>query len=434
MGTIDRSAEIDRYLKRLFPIHRSITGEGVRETLRILGEIVPLEMKEYPSGEQVYDWTIPKEWVIRDAWIKNSRGEKVVDYGKSNLHVMSYSVPVRATLSLNELAGHLYFLENMPDAIPYRTSYYREDWGFCLSYDDYRRYFRDGETYEAHIDSDLHDGCLTVGEVLIPGRKSREYLISTYICHPSLANDNLSGTILTAFLARELMGMQLNFSYRIIFVPETIGAIAYCARNEDAMRKIEAGFVATTVAGPGKYGYKQSFDPGHPINSAVEHAFRESGIDFVTYPFDIHGSDERQYSSQSFRINVVTLCRDKYYEYACYHTSKDDLAFVSPERVDESLRLYLRAISLLDGSPVYRSLYPNCEVMLSKRGLYPHTGGAFLPEAEGYGESDLILWLLFYCDGVRPIYDIAHKLKVPVELLLRVAERLRKEGLVEWVD
>ena len=282
---IDFATEIDTYLKRLFPINRSITGNGNRETLRILQEIVPIKIVEYPTGQQVYDWVIPREWNIRAAWIKNSSGEKIIDFQKSNLHVVNYSVPVHDHMKLAELNEHLHFREDLPSAIPYRTSYYNENWGFCLPYNDYKKYFNNKDTYEVFIDSELENGSLTIGELLVKGKSDKEYLISTYICHPSLANDNLSGFLMTAMLARQLLNIDLTFSYRIIFVPETIGAISYCANNEEAMKRILAGFVVSSVGGPGRFGYRQSWQKDCFINTMVEDTFLENGIEnFKIYP------------------------------------------------------------------------------------------------------------------------------------------------------
>lgn len=428
---IERKGEIDAYLKRLFPICRSITGKGNRETLKVLQEIAPITIKEYPSGMQAYDWTIPREWNIRDAWIKNSRGEKLVNFQNSNLHVVNYSIPVHKKVAFSELNEHLHWHERLPDAIPYRTSYYRENWGFCVSYNGYRKNFREDDEYEVYIDSSLEQGSLSIGELLVPGKTDKEYLLSTYFCHPSLANDNLSGTILTAFLARELLKKDLHFSYRIIFVPETIGAIAYCAQNEAAMKKIDCGFVITTVGGPGKFSHKQSYNKDHMINRIVEDVFRESGVEHITYPFDIHGSDERQYSSIGFRINATSICKDKYYEYDCYHTSRDDLSFISPEAIDQSLELYVKAIDKLDKNILYANMSPHCEIMLSKHDLYPKTGGGLLPTSNTLSDLDVLLWLLFYADGKTALYEIAGKLRAPLERVYSAAELLASKGILK---
>jgi len=343
------AAEIDAYLKRLFPICRSITGNGNRETLRILQEIVPLTIHEVLSGTQVYDWTIPDEWNIRDAWVADADGRRIVDFKASNLHVVSYSTPIRAALGWDDLRPHLHTHPELPEAIPYRTSYYKRDWGFCVNQSQYQELEQLKGPFQVVIDSTLEAGSLTYGELLLPGQSNQEILISTYICHPSMANDNLSGMIMTAFLARELERIgKSNYGYRFVWVPETIGAITYCAHNETAMKNITSGFVVTCVGGPGPFGCKQSFDAADAINYAIERSFKNAGIDdFVLYPFDIHGSDERQYSSPGFRINMASLTKDRYYEFPYYHTSLDDQEFISAENVYQSLTLHLSAIRYL---------------------------------------------------------------------------------------
>ena len=428
----DLMAEIDTYLKRLFPICRSITGNSNRETLRILQEIVPLSVHEVPTGTQVYDWTIPDEWNIRDAWIKDSTGEKVIDFQKSNLHVVNYSIPIHDRMNLVELNEHLHFREDLPTAIPYRTSYYSENWGFCLSYNDYKRYFNGKETYEVFIDSELKKGSLSIGELIVKGKSNKEYLISTYICHPSLANDNLSGFVLTAFLGRELLNRELNFTYRIIFVPETIGAISYCANNEEVMKKIMAGFVVSSVGGPGRFGYRQSWEKTHFINSMIEKTFDENGIDnFKMYPFDIHGSDERQYSSQGFRINIASISKDKYYDYDYYHTSLDDLNFVSSENIVHCFNLYIQTIEKMDKNVTWKNRYPNCEVMLSKHSLYQQTGGGQIPIFGTRNDQDLILWLLFHLDGQKSLWEISELLDTPINVLYNLAVQLLEKRVLQ---
>ena len=424
-------AEIDAYLKRLFPICRSITGNGNRETLRILQELIPLTVHEVPTGAIVYDWTIPDEWNIRDAWIAAPDGRRIVDFNASNLHVVSYSEPVRGNFTWAELQAHLHTHPTLPEAIPYRTSYYKRDWGFCLTHAEYRELEQHGGPFDVVIDATLQPGSLTYGELLLPGQSKQEILLSCYICHPSMANDSLSGVLLTAFLARELMERtDRRYSYRIIFVPETIGAIAYCARNETSMQKIDTGLVITTVGGPSKFGYKQSFDTGHVINRLIEEMFSEAGVDYITYPFDIHGSDERQYSSQGFRINAATICRDRYYEYPQYHSSLDNLEFVTAVQVQETLILYIQLIDKLEARRIYRNCTPHCEIMLSRHGLYPTTGGVQRPELGGRSELDLILWLLFLCDGRRDLVSIAKQLNVSLDTLQPLVEQMCKRNVL----
>jgi aminopeptidase-like protein len=431
----DVTDEIDSILRRLFPLNRSITGNGNRETLATLAEIVPLQVIEYPSGTPVFDWRIPQEWNVREAWIKDASGQRIVDFATCNVHLMGYSEPVRGRFSFEDLLPHLHYREDLPAAIPYRTSYYHRDWAFCVSHEQFRRLFVPGESYEVCIDTEFKDGALSVGELLIPGRSRREVLVSTYLCHPSLANDNLSGVVLTAFLARELKRMSLNYSYRVVFVPETIGAIAYCAHNAAAMRAIDSGFVVTCTGGPGPFYVKQSFTPGHHLNRIVDEVLRNSGEKYVTYPFDVHGSDERQYSSQGFRINTISIGRDRYYEYPFYHTSLDNLDFVNAKQIVSSLEIYLETIRRLDREVVLRNRHPDCEVMLSKHDLYPKTGGAlnFSGAGRSLDELDLILWLLFLCDGHLPLSDIALKLGVAEAALRPVAVKLLDKGALELV-
>ena len=421
----------------------------------MLQEIAPLVIKEYPSGTPVFDWIIPSEWEISGAYIQNGSQERLVDFRNSNVHVMGYSQPVQGKMTLDELKPHLHYRDDLPDAIPYRTSYYKKDWGFCLSFDQYKKIQEDGGPFEVFIDSSFkEDGSLAIGELLIQGKNKKEILISTYFCHPSLANDNLSGFLLTAFLAKELSARKnLNHSYRIIFVPETIGAISYCAMNEEAMRSIDTGLVITCVGGPGKFGYKQSFDKNHYINDLIRNIFREEGVEYITYPFDIHGSDERQYSSQGFRINVATICRDKYYEYPFYHTSLDNLDFVKAGQINKSLELYLTLIDKLETyqgsyepslnfnkgdqgssqSPIYKNLFPNCEVMLSQHGLYPDTGGGMLPGQNTEVELNTILFLLFHCDGVRNLSVITKELELPLDQVNIIATLLKEKGILSEI-
>ena len=430
----DICAELDQYLQRLFPLCRSITGNPNRETLKALQEIITLTVHEVPSGTAVYDWTIPDEWNIRDAWIANASGCRLVDFRASNLHVVSYSEPVNAVMDWAEIQPHLHRHPDLADAIPYRTSYYRRDWGFCVTHTQFAELEKQGGPFTVVIDSELKPGSLSYGEYLVPGRSTEEILLSCYICHPSMANDSLSGVLLTAFLARYIAGLKnRHWSYRIVFVPETIGAIAYCARNEAAMKRIDLGLVITTVGGPGKFGYKQSFDPSHPINALIEDVLAETGTEFITYPFDIHGSDERQYSSQGFRINAATICRDRYYEYPYYHSSLDDLSFVTAKQIAETLEVYVRLIDKLEARRIYRNRIPNCEVMLSRHDLYPATGGAQRPELGGRSELDLILWLLSLCDGKLDLDRIAVRLEVSSAELAPIADRLAGKGVLDLV-
>jgi aminopeptidase-like protein len=317
--------EMHRLIAELFPICRSITGDGVRETLRIVGGHVPLEIHEVPTGTQVFDWTIPKEWNINDAYIKNSRGDRIVDFRRSNLHVMSYSVPVRGRMSLEELKKHIYTLPEHPDWIPYRTSYYRERWGFCLSENQLTE-MTDGE-YEVCVDSTLEPGHLTYGESVIDGETKEEILLSCHVCHPSLCNDNLSGVALLAFLAKHLQPLSLRYTYRFLFIPGTIGSIAWLCLNEEKTERIKHGLVAACVGDSGASTYKKSRRGNAEIDQAVAHVLKTSGKEYQIVDFFPYGYDERQYCSPGFNLPVGCLMRTPHGKYPEYHTSADNLEF-----------------------------------------------------------------------------------------------------------
>ena len=445
------TAQADSLLRRLFPICRSITGDGVRRTLALLREVVDFEIHEVSSGTVCYDWIVPDEWNVRDAFVADSSGQRVIDFQQSSLHLVNYSVPFEGRLTFDELRPHLHTLPDLPEAIPYRTSYYNRTWGFCLTQKQLDGLDRD-ETYHVKVDTALAPGSLNYGEGLLGGSSGQEYLISTYCCHPSLGNDNLSGMVLWASLFKELTLRSLRHSYRFVIVPETIGAIAYLARNEALGRTFAGGFVLSTVAGPGKFGYKRSFLGDHLIDRAVRATFRELDLEYIEYPFDINGSDERQYSSPAFRIPMGTICKDKYYEYTFYHTSLDNLDFISAENLVQTLKLYLLTIEKLEQDKTYRSLMPFGEPMLGKRGLYPKIGGSIKQKAADmstrhgerryevstdrilYGdELDAIRWVLFYSDGQTPLLDIAEKTGLPMQQLYGVAEKLVACDLLEVV-
>ena len=428
--------EADGLFRTLFPICRSITGNGVRETFRRLNEVVTFDIKEIPSGTVCYDWTVPDEWNIKDAYILDAQGRKVISFKDNNLHVVSYSVPVNEKMHFSELKEHLHYLPALEKAIPYRTSYYKRAWGFCLTYEQYQQLDTNSE-YQVVIDSSLTQGSLTYGEKILQGSSGKEYIISTYSCHPSLANDNLSGVVLWTLLLRELSKRRLRHSYRFVIIPETIGAIAYLKHNEAAMLRSAGGFVITTVAGPGRFGYKHSFLPDHQIDRVVHQTFKELGQEYIPYPFHIGGSDERQFSSPYFRIPVGTICKDKYYEYDYYHTSADDLKFVSGKDLDRTLQLYLSAIELLEMDGSYQSLHPYCEPMLGQRGLYPQLGGSLkqkvAQEPLQADQVNIILRLMFYSDGAHSLLDIAQKTGLRMRDLYQTAQLLQEHGLLKEV-
>jgi aminopeptidase-like protein len=433
--------EVNNYFTRLFPITRSLTGNGNRETLKILQEIISLNIYEYPTGKKVFDWEIPKEWNIKDAWIKNSKGEKIIDFANNNLHLMSYSTPINGKFSFDELKKHLFFSENFPDLIPYKTSYYNENWGFCLSYNEYNKIFNENEEYNVFIDSNLSNGSLTLADISIGNNEGKEFIFSTYFCHPSMANDNLSGVILSALLARELKKKEheLKNKYRFVFAPETIGIITYCSENIDAIKKLSGGYILTCVAGKGSYGYKQTFLEEHEVDKAVLQTFQEMDISFILYPFEPQGSDERQYSSPGFRIPVGSIHKDKYHEYDYYHNSGDNLDFVDYEAVLKTMDIYLEVINKLENNVRYKTNNPFCEPQLGKRGLYPKIGRGIddilqkrnAKQIYNTNQMDIMMWLLFYGNGELSLLEICSKHFLNFDKALEILKALEKEQLVK---
>lgn len=404
---------------------RSITGDGLRGTLKRIGREIPLEIHEVPTGTPVFDWSVPKEWNIRDAWIKDPRGEKIVDFQKSNLHIVQYSLPVQCRLPLEELKPHLHTLPERPDWIPYRTSYYKETWGFCLSHRQLER-LAPGE-YEVRIDSTLVDGSLSYGEHFLRGRSTEEVLLSCHVCHPSLANDNLSGTALAVKLAELLAGASLYCSYRFLFIPGTIGSITWLARNGERARQIKHGLVVACVGDSGGLHYKRSRQGTAEIDRAVIKALRDRRSELTVRDFSPYGYDERQYCSPGFNLAVGSLTRSPHGTFPEYHTSADNLDFVRPESLADSLAAYLAVIAILEGNTTYENLNPYCEPQLGKRGLYRSIGG--LADA---GRLELaLLWVLNLSDSSHSLLDIAERADLPFELIKQAADTLVEHDLLE---
>ncbi|MBI4022236.1 MAG: DUF4910 domain-containing protein [Candidatus Andersenbacteria bacterium] len=397
-------ADMYRLIERLYPLCRSITGEGVRETLRILSEYVPLSVHEVASGTGAFDWTVPEEWTLRSAYIKNERGEVVVDVRHSNLYLMGYSEPMRATLRLAELKEHLHTLPDHPDWIPYRTSYYQRAWGFCLAHRQLSAW--PNEKYEVVIDSELKAGSLTYGELYLAGEVQDEVLFSTYVCHPSLCNDNLSGVALTTFLAQQLARWpRRRYSYRFLFVPETIGALVWLGRNEARLPLIRHGLVVTCVGDRGQMTYKRSRQGAAEIDRAVAKVLDDSGQPHRIVDFFPAGSDERQYCSPGFDLPVGSLMRTPYGEFPEYHTSADNLEFVSAEHLADSLARYLEVVEVLEKNRVYVNQVGKGEPQLGRRGLYDSSPGVRRELAPRMA----LLWVLNLSDGRHSLLDIAER-------------------------
>ena len=439
--------EMHGLMTELFPICRSLTGDGVRETLRILARHAPIDIHEVPSGSRCFDWQVPDEWTVREAWIKDAAGERVIDFQDNNLHLVGYSVPFEGEMDLAALRPHLHTRPDLPNAIPYVTSYYHRRWGFCLRHRDLEALAnRADQAYRVKVDATLAPGSLTYGEILIPGEVEDEVLLATNICHPSMANNELSGPVLLTSLAAWLGEQPRRLSYRIVFLPETIGAIAYLSRHAEVMRaRTIAGLQAVCVGGPGVPTYLESRLGDTLTDRAVAHVLAAAGIEHRFRGYARRGSDERQWCSPGIDLPVGSLMRRSYHQYAEYHTSADDLAFVRPEHMQESFDLYTRCLAFLEAgcpglapapvrrpsgppvSPVYVPTFAGCEPNLGRRGLYPTLGG----QSHLAADPALLLDVLAYCDGDHDVAAIAERLGRPDADLHKPIEVLLEAGLLE---
>jgi aminopeptidase-like protein len=419
----DTGQKLHDFAAELYPICRSITGDGIRRTLGLIQNRIPLQTFEVPTGTPVFDWTVPKEWNIRDAYIKDAVGKRVVDFLDCNLHVLNYSTPVHATMPLIELQPHLFTLPENPDWIPYRTSYYQQNWGFCLSHNRLLA-LQDGE-YEVCIDSTLEDGYLTYGECYLPGRSTDEVLISCHACHPSLANDNLSGLTVATFLAQFLSGRDHHYSYRFLFIPGTIGAITWLAQNRGTAGRIRHGLVLTCIGDKGGFHYKKSRRGNAEIDRAVAHVLLHSSDSHEILEFSPYGYDERQYCSPGFNLPVGCLMRSVWGNFPEYHTSADNLDFIRSASLAESLRVCAAVMDVLENNRRYCNQSPYCEPQLGKRDLYRSTGG----EAVG-DEISARLWVLNLSDGEHSALDIAERSGLPFWAITDAAELLCQSGLL----
>ncbi|MEZ5099311.1 MAG: DUF4910 domain-containing protein [Thermoleophilia bacterium] len=419
-------AQMHALLAELFPIHRSITGEGLRRTAAVLSRDLPLEVVETPSGTQLFDWVVPREWNLREAWLAAPDGRRVADTARSSLHVLAYSVPTRERLRLDALRPHLFSLPDQPDLIPFRTSYHDDNWGFCLEHRVLES-LPEGE-YEAVVDATLEPGSMTSAELTIPGASDREILLTGYWCHPSLANDNLSGVVLLATLARLLLGRPLHYTYRFLWSPGTLGPLAWLERNRDRLDRVDGGIVAACVGDAGPLTYKRSRQGTSRLDRAVERALSDGGHPHSVRDFVPWGGDERQFCSPGFDLPVGCLMRTPNMEYPEYHTSADDLELVRPAQLAGSLRAYLDAIDVLETDVVYRSTSPHGEPQLGKRGLYRAiSAGAPRPEEVG---ARAIQWVLNLADGRHSLLDMADRSGVPFAALREAAWKLADAGLL----
>ena len=449
----EKSSEIGKemfqLMEELFPICRSITGNGVRQTLEIIKNHISLETHEVPSGTKVYDWIIPKEWNIQDAYIIDPNGKKIVDFKKSNLHVVNYSMPINQKISLSELKKHIHTIPEKPDLIPYVTSYYSENWGFCMSYNQFLD-LKEGE-YRVVIDSKLDSGSLTYGEYFIPGKSKDEILLSCYVCHPSMCNDNLSGVVLLTFLAKYLINFDNKYSIRFLFIPETIGAITWLQINEKNLDKIKHGLVATCVGDSGNFTYKKSRMGNTEIDNTVIQLLKNSESNFKIVDFFPWGSDERQFCSPGFNLPIGSLMRSMYgtSDFPEYHTSADNLNFVNAVSLTGSFSKYMFIICKLEEnfgkfsndnlnyniknkkkSEFYKNLNPKCEPQLGKRGIYRILGGQNNSFEKRKNEF-AIFWVLNLSDGSNSLKDISDRSHIPISLIEKAADVLIEKHLLK---
>ncbi len=409
----------------LFPINRSLTGDGVRQTLQYIKNIIPeMEINEVPSGTKCFDWTVPQEWNCDDAYILDPDGNKICDFKINNLHVVGYSTPIDKEVDLDELKEHLYWIEDQPTAIPYITSYYSPRWGFCLSFNEFKK-LKKG-TYKVKINSELIDGSLTYGEVKLKGESDKEIFLSTYVCHPSMANNELSGPVVTTALVKFIKSLKdRKYSYRIVFIPETIGSITYISRNIDDMKKnIIAGFNISCVGDDRCFSYIPSRYGNSLSDKVSKHVLKN--IDYVEYSFLDRGSDERQYCSPGVDLPIATICRTKYGQYPEYHTSLDDLTLISPTGLYGGYEKLMKAIELLEKNNYYK-VNVSCEPQLGKRGLYP----TISTKETGAIVRDMMNFIA-YADGNNDLIDIANIIGVQAEDLYDIVDDMKRANLIEW--
>ncbi len=421
--------EIFNLVQEMYPICRSITGNGVRDTLDIIKKHIPgLKIFEIATGTNVFDWAIPKEWNVKDAYVIDPDGKKIIDFQKSNIHLVGYSIPINSVVSLKELQDHLHSIPEQPDAIPYVTSYYEERWGFCIS-EKQRKSLRAGDYY-VYIDSSLTEGSLTYGEIIIPGERKQEILLSTYICHPSLANDNLSGPAVTTYLAKYLMDLKYRkYTYRIIFIPETIGAIAYLSKNLEVMRKNTiAGFNITCIGDDRTYSFLPSRHGNTLADRTALHVMEKMNLKYIKYSYLERGSDERQYCSPGIDLPIVSIMRSKYGEYPEYHTSLDNLNLVTASGLMGGYEVLKTCLDCIKNNEKLKTTVLG-EPQLGKRGLYPTLS---IKNKNKYEKN--IIDLLAYCDGDGDLIEIAEKINTPLWELYPLVLELKRHSLLKEVE
>ena len=420
--------QLEQYFDRLWPINRSLTGNGVRESFVILSELVDFKLNEVPSGTECYDWNVPSEWNVKQAWIKDSKGNIIVNFAENNLHLLGYSEPFSEVLTFEQLKNNIYTLPEQPKLIPYLTSYYKRRWGFCMSHDQFLK-LDQNDTFQVHIDSTLDEnGSMTMGEAIIKGASEKEVFFSTYICHPSLANNELSGPLVSAFIYSKLKEKKdLKYTYRFAFVPETIGSICLLSREGENFKKnMVAGFNITCIGDSGNFTYKKSRQGNCLSDRAAQLILNQTEQAFNLIDFFPSGSDERQYCSPGFNLPVGSMMRTMYGVFPEYHTSGDNKDFISFSAMEESVNKYLDIIELIEKNDFYINRIPNCEPQLGKRGLYPTIGG----QKDKKNSLEGMMWLLNLCDGEHDLIDISLRSKIDVKELYPILDKLIENKLI----
>ncbi|MCH5309001.1 MAG: DUF4910 domain-containing protein [Prevotella sp.] len=415
--------------ERLFPICRSITGNGFRDSLSLIREVVPeIKVSEVPSGTEVFDWTVPKEWNIKGGYIRNMQGETIIDFRNSNLHVLGYSIPIHQVVSREELLEHVYTQPETPDWIPYVTSYYKERWGFCMS-ERQKQQLTDAQ-YEVCIDSTLEDGSLTYGELLLPGKSADEILFSTYLCHPSMANNELSGPCVQTELIKYVQALpERRYTYRFVFIPETIGAITYLSRNLEGLQQhVKAGFVLTCVGDDRTYSYVSTKYEDTLADRVLENVLKHHYPTYKKYSYLQRGSDERQYGAAGVDLPVCAFCRSKFHKYPEYHTSADDMSLISPEGLQGAYEAMVKVIDALENNHHYQMLC-KCEPQLGKRGLYPT-----ISQKGTYDSVRTMQHFIAYADGKNDLIGISNILGVPIDQLIPIKNQLLEHHLITYSD
>ncbi|MGO3182950.1 MAG: DUF4910 domain-containing protein [Aequorivita sp.] len=420
--------KLETYFDRLWPITRSLTGDGNRESLKILSEIIDLKLTEVPSGTACFDWEVPPEWNIKAAWIKDSKGQVIVNMAENNLHILGYSEAFNGKMNFEELEPHLYTLPDQPELIPYMTSYYKRRWGFCMAHEQFLKLDK-SETYEVFIDSSLDkNGSMTVGEAVIEGKSKQEVLFSTYICHPSMANNELSGPLVMALIYSELRKQKnLKYTYRFLFAPETIGALYNLSVYGTHWKKnLKAGYVVNCVGDPGNFTYKKSRIGNSLADRTAAIVLKQTEADYEIIDFAPLGSDERQYCSPGFNLPVGSLMRTKHSTYPEYHTSADNKDFISFGAMQETVLKYLEMIQVLEWNSHYLNTLPYGEPQLGKRGLYPT-----LSKKGERAFVDAMMWVLNLSDGEYDLIAISERSKIPIKELIPVVEILLKKKILQ---